>query len=270
MKKSFPFIFILVLLSLTIVSADSGHSNLTFEQRAGFQKAIEEVYWKHTIWPAENPGPKPELKTVMPDLAIRRATREYIRNSNALDSLSERRITPRRMQAEMNRMARETQNPELLRELWAALLNDPYVIAECFARPALVERFIRKDNSHLHSQEFRSDRITNSLAYNYKLPGIKGTQLDVSSGVTASAANTWTSTSTVNAPSARGYHTAGWTGTYMIVWGGRGSNVFYKDGKKYNPATNAWSAISSTGGPSARSNHTAVWTGTQMIVYGGL
>src|SRR6185437_6648757 len=34
--------------------------------------------------------------------------------------------------------------------------------------------------------------------------------------------NTWTATSTVNAPSERDSHTAVWTGSEMIIWGGSG------------------------------------------------
>ena len=43
--------------------------DLSFEQRVAAQKAIEQVYWNHRIWPKENPGPKPLLSTVMPDSA---------------------------------------------------------------------------------------------------------------------------------------------------------------------------------------------------------
>ena len=32
--------------------------------------------------------------------------------------------------------------------------------------------------------------------------------------------DSWTATSTTNAPSARAFHTAVWTGSEMIVWGG--------------------------------------------------
>ena len=32
--------------------------------------------------------------------------------------------------------------------------------------------------------------------------------------------DTWTATSTTNAPAARAFHTAVWTGSEMIVWGG--------------------------------------------------
>ena len=28
-------------------------------ERVAFQQAIEEVYWRHRIWPTENPDPKP-------------------------------------------------------------------------------------------------------------------------------------------------------------------------------------------------------------------
>ena len=42
----------------------------------------------------------------------------------------------------MDRMAQHTKQPEVLRELFAALGNDPFVIAECLARPVLSERLI--------------------------------------------------------------------------------------------------------------------------------
>ena len=65
-------------------------------------------------------------------------------------------------------------------------------------------------------------------------------------------------------------HSAVWTGTEMIVWGGYGgaANVL-NTGRRYNPIADTWTATSTTSAPSARSNHTAVWTGTEMIVWGG-
>ena len=36
----------------------------SFVERVAFQRAIEDVYWRHRIWPKENPDPKPELDTV--------------------------------------------------------------------------------------------------------------------------------------------------------------------------------------------------------------
>ena len=34
---------------------------LTFADRVAYQRAIEEVYWQHRIWPAVNGRPKPPL-----------------------------------------------------------------------------------------------------------------------------------------------------------------------------------------------------------------
>ena len=46
--------------------------------------------------------------------------------------------------------------------------------------------------------------------------------------------DTWTPTSAVNAPPARYHHTAVWTGSEMIVWGGaRGGPVLYIESAKY-------------------------------------
>ena len=42
----------------------------------------------------------------------------------------------------MDRMAQNTRQPEVLRELFEALGNDPFVIAECLARPVLAERLL--------------------------------------------------------------------------------------------------------------------------------
>ncbi|MHC4163508.1 MAG: Kelch repeat-containing protein [Planctomycetota bacterium] len=76
-------------------------------------------------------------------------------------------------------------------------------------------------------------------------------------------------TSLVNAPSPRGYHTAVWTGSEMIVWGGLDYLGTKNSGGAYNPATDTWRTPSTAGAPAARLGHTAVWTGTEMIVWGG-
>src|SRR5436190_14635091 len=39
--------------------------SLSFAERVAYQTAIEDVYWRHRIWPATNPGPKPTLDKVM-------------------------------------------------------------------------------------------------------------------------------------------------------------------------------------------------------------
>src|SRR5262249_53413122 len=108
-----------------------------------YQRAIEEVNWRHRIWPAANTQPKPALVEVMPEAALQAKVEDYLRKSQALAEYWQRPLRREQLQAEMERMARQTQQPERLRELWAALGNDPYVIDECLARPALADRLIR-------------------------------------------------------------------------------------------------------------------------------
>jgi N-acetylneuraminic acid mutarotase len=88
------------------------------------------------------------------------------------------------------------------------------------------------------------------------------------------SSNVWgTPPASAGAPSARAMHTAVWTGTEMIIWGGDsslgGSGSPLATGARYNPATNIWAALPTAGAPSARSAHSAVWTGTEMIIWAG-
>ena len=386
---------------------------LTFADRVAYQRAIEEVYWRHRIWPKANAGAKPSLDGVMPQEAIEKKVEDYLRNSQALEDYWQRPITPDQLQAEMERIASHTNQPGVLRELFAALGNDPFVIAECLARPVLAERLLTELYAHdqrfhgelrrraeaelrthpsarqmkqtsgmytemewiksdtarddsapadtksaeavkmtgsewqesvaklaaqFHSQDTvgQAPRLPNgrsaagaaalqkppiaqiktgvlsplqeddghyyavavmkkgkdrlklatvawlkeplrswvakaeaqvpvtmaAVSANYALPVIGSPSV-------ACTDNTWTMTSTSGAPAARRGHTAVWTGSEMIVWGGfDGSNLF-NTGGKYNPSTDSWTATSTTGAPDGRIGHTAVWTGSEMIVWGG-
>src|SRR5438552_14391308 len=127
-------------------SAIRADRTLTFADRVAYQRAIEEVYWQHRIWPDTNPGPKPPLDKVMSQAQIEKKVEDYLRNSQALEDYWLRPITPEQLQAEMERMASHTKQPEVLQELFAALGNDPFVIAECLASPILEERFVAKFN----------------------------------------------------------------------------------------------------------------------------
>jgi len=115
---------------------------LTFEERVSYQKAIEDVYWRHRIWPTESPDPKPSLDAVMSQAQLEKKVADYLRNSQALEDFWQRPITAKQLQAEIGRMAAHTRQPEVLRELFEALGNDPFVIAECLARPALAGRLL--------------------------------------------------------------------------------------------------------------------------------
>jgi N-acetylneuraminic acid mutarotase len=96
-----------------------------------------------------------------------------------------------------------------------------------------------------------------------------GSKLD-SGGRYDPAVDTWLApTSTSDAPSARVDHTAVWTGSHMIVWGGIGTLGALNRGAVFDPVSNGWTPVSPSNAPTARGNHTAVWTGTTMVVWGG-
>src|SRR5882724_5746588 len=116
--------------------------SLSFAERVAYQRAIEDVYWHHRIWPKEGPDSKPSLEAVMSQAQLEKKVEDYLRKSQALEDYWHRPLTAQQLQAEMDRMAQHTKQPEVLRELFAALGNDPFVIAECLARPALTGRLL--------------------------------------------------------------------------------------------------------------------------------
>src|SRR5439155_7530559 len=82
--------------------------------------------------------------------------------------------------------------------------------------------------------------------------------------------DTWKQSFASGAPAGRTGHTAVWTGTSMIVWGGTNGTSPLGTGGLYDPATDTWTATSTgTNVPSARRGATAVWTGSVMVVWGG-
>jgi N-acetylneuraminic acid mutarotase len=82
--------------------------------------------------------------------------------------------------------------------------------------------------------------------------------------------DSWTATSTTNVPSGRTDHTAVWTGSEMIVWGGDNGDSYFNTGGRYNPSMDSWTATSNNNAPSGRDLPTAVWTGSEMIIWGGV
>jgi hypothetical protein len=87
----------------------------------------------------------------------------------------------------------------------------------------------------------------------------------------------WTPVTTKGAPAARARHSAVWTGSRMIVWGGEAGGVLFHDGASYDPAMDRWTPLPSLGAPEGAELHSAVWTGNPrttdqgaMIIWGGL
>jgi N-acetylneuraminic acid mutarotase len=250
---------------------------LTFTERVAYQRAIEEVYWRHRIWPNERAQPKPPLDLMISQAQLEKKVEEYLRKSRLVADRRGFPITPSELQAEMDRMVRDTKQPDVLHELFAALGNDPFVIAECLAGPTLVDRLtadlsvagdgLRTPSGSLiagtaASTENHIAGTTRVDNVQYKLPEI---------ALADCTDDAWTATSTTEAPDAREFHTAVWTGSELIVWGGFNFSPPYRlnTGGRYNPSTDSWISTSLVNAPAQRDYHSAVWTGTEMIVWGG-
>src|SRR5436190_524990 len=266
-------VFVALSSAFQSSNSESQARAFSFAERVAFQRAIEDVYWRHRIWPrngGENPNPKPSLDAVMSQAQLQKKVEGYLRDSSSLENHWQRPITDEQLQAEMDRMARDTKQPEVLRELFEALGNDPTVIAECLARSILAERLIadlsvQDETRHVESPQTEAlgamSAATTSAKVVYTLPRI-------ADAGDSPCTDQWAGTSTFGAPTARYTHTAVWTGSEMIVWGGLNAGVF-NTGGRYNPSTDSWTATSTTNAPAARQVPTAVWTGREMIVWGG-
>ncbi len=396
----FYFVFVLLLFSSRVAQSDI-RADLSFDmaQRVACQTVIEDIRWSHRIWPQENRTAKPARSQILSDARIRAKVEDNLRMESALEDRYGIRITDAMLQAELKRIAGNTRDPQRLRELFAALGNDPVAIAECLVRPQLVQKklynayvwdkrqhgelkakveaalanaddessvtasggksyriayvrqngktedparvplgnmlqkglqeaieldadaFARKVRTltasetsntdsastlHLHEMESafvretllnQSDerlevqvQVWEKTGFNQwwvenakqwkphdpqphtaamRLPTITGyaqaAGMSPSGSVTG---DTWESMMNLTA---REYHTAVWTGNEMIVWGGQGglNNLPMNTGERYDPVTDRWMSISDVGAPSIRQNHTAVWTGSEMLVWGG-
>jgi N-acetylneuraminic acid mutarotase len=89
------------------------------------------------------------------------------------------------------------------------------------------------------------------------------------------ASDTWTPMETDVVPIARSGHSMVWTGSEVLMFGGRtiyneNQNSYLDSGASYNPVTDSWEALSHFQAPSPRFLHTDLWTGKEMIIWGGL
>ena len=95
-------------ISAFLAVAPASARDLTLDDRAAGQRAIERLYWNQRIWPKENPQAKPPLSAVMSEDSIRAKVEDYLKKSIALDTWWQRPITAEQLQAERNRMAKDT------------------------------------------------------------------------------------------------------------------------------------------------------------------
>src|SRR2546423_12273832 len=72
--------------------ANVSQRTLTFAERVAYQRAIEDVYWRHRIWPKDSPDPKPSLDAVMSQAQLERKVADDLRKSHVLEDYWQRPI----------------------------------------------------------------------------------------------------------------------------------------------------------------------------------
>ncbi|MEQ9499168.1 MAG: DUF4215 domain-containing protein [Deltaproteobacteria bacterium] len=85
------------------------------------------------------------------------------------------------------------------------------------------------------------------------------------------ASRTWRLTTQLGSPSGRVSDTVVWSGTEVIVWGGRVfDGAVFGDGARYDPVRDVWTPVEMENAPDPRYWHDAGWTDHGMFVWGGL
>ena len=273
---------------LLCIGGSSPADDLTFTQRVAAQRAIERVYYSHQV------GATRSFDEAVPQAVLERKVLTYLRQSAMLERRWNTPVTAGMLRSELLRMRTGTRLPERLREIERALGDDTFLIEETVARAALVDRLSRRffaADERIHgvaatgAEVPSRKRVTwdawfEDTARDLDLGDVRSIASvslgrtpadDAAAGPAAAAClpdDTWDNGILDDVPVGRTRHTAVWTGSLMIVWGGssRGS---LDDGSRYDPATDTWSSTSRNNAPSARESHTAVWTGSEMIVWGG-
>ncbi len=316
-SKTTHAVVLSILLTVSMASlaqeeAPGAASALSFDQRVEAQEAIERVFWSKRIWPKDNPGPKPKFEDVMSHEEIVAKVQSAIERSSALESRTGHSIADEDLDAEIARMIVNSHDPETLKALMDGLHNDPVLLRECLAKPALVDLQEAKDQCLPEAKgedggsavdqgapesilgapdSWTATSTVGVVARSGHSVVWTGAEMIVWGGVDGVSSNpnyhpnylqnggrytpatdSWAATSTgTNCPSGRYTHTAVWTGTRMVIWGGRASSYTtgFDTGGRYSPATNLWSPVSIPSGIGGRYGHTAVWTGAEMIIFGG-
>jgi N-acetylneuraminic acid mutarotase len=258
-------------LSASVATA----GDLTPEQRVDAREAIERVYAAH------REGSRRSFDETAPRSLLEQKVRTDLKRSVALERFWNTPLTAKMLDRELERMIRNTAMPDRLEQLFAALQYDPVLIREELVRPVLARRLTRnffdKDERIPEGAAWDDWWRTNASAFDESeartvalgahLPYELLNAASGPEGSCAPAVGTWDSGSLDDGLIARNRHSAVWTGTEMLVFGGAPEG--YPEGARYDPATDSWTSMSRVGTPMQRRDHNAAWTGSRMIVWGG-
>lgn len=173
MTKAGAFLFAFIL-TFSAFMLEAAERRITFEERIRAQAALEKVFYDHRAWPGGNPEEKPPFEKAVPREAIIAKVVDCAGKTAVLKKYWNVTVTEDQLFAELERMAGGTKDPATLLELFSALGNDPGLIAECLARPAIVDKLTRDlyfFDAKIHSREkARAEKIARSISEGRSIP----------------------------------------------------------------------------------------------------
>jgi len=268
-----------VLACSVSVLCAAGDRTLDLAERIAAQTSIERVAYAYQI------GARLPFEVAVTRGRIEYEVRDSLKKSLALETYWGVEVTAAALDREIERIVARTRLPDRLERVFQALGHDPFVIRECLARPALVDRLAPR----LYAQDPRmpagvsfeewwgatrsglDERRVVAVASAAALPPIRGGT--PRGGTDEGVCSGWDGASLRQVPQAAAGHVAVWTGSLMLVHGGS----LGEEGMRYDPLIDSWTPMATTGSPFAgiavtpfetERERTAVWTGTEMIVWG--
>ncbi len=257
-----------VLITFLLIGFGGGAAaetrKLGFEERVQAEAAIDRVYHAHRL------GDKARFEVSYPRASLERRVRLYLQQTELLAKRWKFSVTAAALSRETRRVIAASRMPGRLRELFRALGDDPLVIQECLIRPEFTDRlarsFLTAEVGHPQWSVWWPTVEATLAAPNET---IATDNVAIALPNTLAPDDTWDNGVLDDAPAPRSGHSAVWTGSEMIVWGG--SNVEpLQSGARYDPVTDSWTPTSVVGAPEGRGFHVGVWTGSRMLVFGGL
>ena len=280
-----PVVILSAGLTLLQLDGASTTSLLTFQQRVEAQRALERVRYSHQI------GARRPFDEAVPESLLEARVRAYLDQSLALERDWNAPITSSMLRDEAERIAADTRMPGRLRELRAALGDDPILIQECLVRPALAGRLIQERVTGVSTVEAAPATLAatcdpagvwdnRSLGQDNPGPWAGSQHVAAWTGnlmlvwlPTAGSGgrydpvlDSWSPISTAGAPGPGAIPSAAvaWSGQELLLWGAQS-----QFGARYEPIADSWSPMSSIGSPSHRRASASVWTGDRLILWGG-
>ncbi len=261
-SRSLGMLLLLLAASTCALPAAAGHV-LSLAERIAAQRALDEVYFAQS---ALSPAGRADLAA-----SAELKSRRFVALAAWLAEHEPAALDAAALEREFDRIVRDSRAPARLRAIFAALGNDRFLVEECLVRPLLTERVAMRFMAP--RAIFEADASIADLAARVEAPDLaplSRAQGSVPEPAPSNCATdgTWNNASLDDFPEPMLGHTAVWTGSLMLVWGGDGARTS-RHGWRYDPALDTWSPM--TPGPfeEGRTGHSAVWTGSRMIVWGG-